>query len=408
MILYYWRMPLLLQGSINFAHMRNLFLFILCCCFLLPAGAQNTVRVGAARMEAYLPMLKNKRVALLVNQTATIGSTHLVDSLLSRGIKIQKIFSPEHGFRGDADAGEKIGNSRDAATGLPIVSLYGKHRKADANDLADVDILIFDIQDVGARFYTYISSLQELMESAATYKKPLIVLDRPNPNGHIVDGPILDKAFRSFVGMQSIPILHGMTVGEYARMLNGESWLTGGLHCDLKVITCENYDHHTMYQLPVKPSPNLPNMASIYLYASLCFFEGTAVSLGRGTDLPFQVYGHPDFPRNLFSFTPRSVPGAKNPVLNGQTCYGYNLSGTPEAVRKEVNGKLQLRWLLNAYKLFPGKEHFFNNFFNKLAGNSTLQEQIKKGLTEDAIRKSWEPGLKTFKKIRAKYLLYNE
>ncbi|SFD04168.1 Uncharacterized conserved protein YbbC, DUF1343 family [Chitinophaga sp. CF118] len=370
--------------------------------------ASSQVITGADRTNEYLPLLKGKRVALLVNQTATIGQTHLVDSLLKLGVHIQKIFSPEHGFRGKADAGEKIGNSADESTGLPIVSLYGKHRKADAADLNDVDILIFDIQDVGTRFYTYISSLQELMESAAENNKPLIVLDRPNPNGHYVDGPVLDTAFRSFVGMQPIPIVHGMTVGEYANMLNGEKWLRNGVHCQLTVITCQEYDHHTFYQLPVKPSPNLPNMASIYLYPSTCLFEGTALSLGRGTDLPFQVFGHPKFPSSLFSFTPHSTDGAKDPVLKDVTCYGYNLTGTPGKVRAQMENRVQLKWLIKAYELFPDKTKFFIASFNRLAGNATLQQQIIKGMSETAIRKSWEPALSKFKTMRKKYLLYAE
>jgi uncharacterized protein YbbC (DUF1343 family) len=367
------------------------------------------VITGAERTSEYLPLLKSKRVALLVNQTATLGDTHLVDSLLKLHVRIQKIFSPEHGFRGNADAGEKVGNTKDERTGLPIVSLYGKHRKANAADLQDVDVLIFDIQDVGTRFYTYISSLQELMEAAAENHKPLIILDRPNPNGHYVDGPVLlDTTLRSFVGMQSIPIVHGMTVGEYAKMLNGERWLKNGVQCELTVITCQQYDHHTYYQLPVKPSPNLPDMAAIYLYPATCLFEGTALSLGRGTDLPFQVFGHPSYPKNLFSFTPRSTPGAKEPPLKDVTCYGFNLTGPPDAVRKEMNGRIQLKWLIQAYQLFPEKDKFFIPFFNKLAGNTLLQQQIKKGLSEAEIRKSWEPALTQFKTTRKKYLLYAE
>ncbi|UYQ93987.1 DUF1343 domain-containing protein [Chitinophaga horti] len=367
------------------------------------AQAQTTsVTTGAARTKDYLPLLQGKRVALLVNQTATIGQTHLVDSLLKLKVKITKIFSPEHGFRGNADAGEKVGDSKDAATGLPIVSLYGKHRKADAADLKDVDVLIFDIQDVGTRFYTYISSLQELMESAADNNKLLIVLDRPNPNGHYVDGPVLDTAFRSFVGMQPIPVVHGMTVGEYAQMLNGEGWLNNGQRCELKVITCTGYTHNTMYKLPVKPSPNLPNMQSIYLYPGTCFFEGTPLSLGRGTDKPFQVYGHPDLPKNLYQFTPRSVPGAKNPPLLNKLCYGYDLSAVKPAA------KLDLQPVLKAYQLFPKKDQFFTKFFNTLAGNSALQAQIKAGKSEAEIRKSWEPALSKFKSIRKKYLLYKD
>lgn len=370
--------------------------------------AQAPVITGAARTTEYLPLLKNKRVALLVNQTATIGPTHLVDSLLKLQVHIQKIFSPEHGFRGNADAGEKVGNSVDERTGIPIVSLYGKHRKADANDLRDVDILIFDIQDVGTRFYTYISSLQEFMESAAENNKPLIVLDRPNPNGHYVDGPVLDTAFRSFVGMQPVPIVHGMTVGEYARMLNGEKWLSGGVQCQLTVIPCLQYTHRTFYELPVKPSPNLPNMASIYLYPSTCFFEGTPLSLGRGTNKPFQVFGSPLFPKDLYSFTPRSMPGAKTPPLKDKKCYGYDLSGPAKKVLEQTDNRVQLKWVIQAYQLYPQKDQFFTPFFNKLAGNSTLMQQIKDGKSENEIRQSWEPALSQFKQIRKKYLLYEE
>jgi len=372
------------------------------------AYAQAPVITGAARTEAYLPLLRNKRVALLVNQTATIGATHLVDSLLKLHIKIQKIFSPEHGFRGNADAGEKVGNSVDQRTGLPIVSLYGKHRKADAADLRDVDILIYDIQDVGTRFYTYISSLQELMESAAENNKPLIVLDRPNPNGHYVDGPVLDTAFRSFVGMQPVPLVHGMTVGEYACMLNGEQWLSHGLQCKLTVISCLQYTHHTFYELPVRPSPNLPNMASIYLYPSICLFEGTPLSLGRGTDKPFQVFGSPLFPKNLYTFTPRSMPGAKEPPLKDQLCYGYDLSGDTKSVLQQTGNQLQLKWVIQAYQLYPQQDKFFTPFFNKLAGNNTLMQQIKDGKSEQEIRQSWEPALSRFKTLRKKYLLYKD
>ncbi|WP_160713950.1 exo-beta-N-acetylmuramidase NamZ domain-containing protein [Chitinophaga solisilvae] len=386
---------------------RILFLCILLCGLCTGTQAQYAINVipGAAQISRYLPLLKDKRVAFLVNQTATIGHTHLVDSLLKLHVRIQKIFSPEHGFRGNADAGEKIGNSTDPNTGLPVVSLYGQHRKATAADLQDVDILVFDIQDVGTRFYTYISSLQELMEAAAENHKPLLILDRPNPNGDYVDGPILDTTYRSFVGMQPIPVVHGMTVGEYAQLLNGERWLSKGLQCDITVITCKNYDHHTWYQLPVRPSPNLPNMAAINLYPSTCFFEGTVISLGRGTSKPFQLFGSPAFPKQGFSFTPRSVPGAKNPPLKDQLCYGFDLSNAPESTPAKGR-RMEIKWLMQAYQLYPQKDKFFNNFFNKLAGNAQLQQQIKNGLSEQEIRASWEPGLTRFKAIRAKYLLY--
>lgn len=375
-------------------------------CFMeTSAQYADLVLPGATQTTRYLPLLKNKRVAMMVNQTATIGKSHLVDSLLKLHVKIQKIFSPEHGFRGNAGHGETVANSIDSATGIPIVSLYGKHRKATAADLKDVDILLFDIQDVGTRFFTYISSLQELMESAAENNKTLVILDRPNPNGDYVDGPILDTAFRSFIGMQPIPIVHGMTVGEYARMLNGEHMLSKGVQCNIKVIPCENYSHQTFYRVPIKPSPNLPNMAAINLYSSLCFFEGTVLSLGRGTDKPFQVYGSPLFPKQGFSFTPRASATNPTPVLKDQLCYGYDLSNAPETVPHKGR-KIELKWLLDAYKTFPDKDKFFIPFFSKVAGNTQLQQQIVKGLSEEDIRKSWEPGLAKFKAIRAKYLLY--
>lgn len=379
-------------------------ILLLCCLPIATMAQQPNIRTGAQRTDAYLPLLKGKRIAMLVNQTSMISpSAHLVDSLLALRVNITKIFSPEHGFRGTADAGEKVDNSRDSRTGLPIVSLYGSHRQATAADLADVDVLIFDVQDVGVRFYTYISTLEELMVSAAENNKPLIVFDRPNPNGHYIDGPILDTAFRSFVGMQPIPTVHGMTVGEYAQMLNGEGWLKGKVTCQLTVIPCENYDHNTMYQLPVKPSPNLPNMRSIYLYPSTCLFEGTVISLGRGTDKPFQVYGHPLLPKTGYSFTPRSVPGARSPVLLDSLCHGYDLT-TIDPLTDEID----LSYLLNAYRLFPEKARFFNNFFDKLAGNNILRQQIIAGKTAEAIRKSWEPGLQRFAVIRKKYLLYTD
>ncbi|RAJ87848.1 uncharacterized protein YbbC (DUF1343 family) [Chitinophaga dinghuensis] len=388
---------------------RILIATFLTCMLGSQAMAQYATNVitGADQISDWAPSLKNSRVALLVNQTATIGNTHLVDSLLKLKIKVQKIFSPEHGFRGNADAGEKVGNATDPGTGLPIVSLYGAHRKATKADLQDVDVIIFDIQDVGARFYTYISSLQEIMESAAENKKQVLILDRPNPNGDYVDGPILDTAFKSFVGMQPIPIVHGMTIGEYARMLNGEGWLQKRMKANIRIISCKNYTHHTFYALPIAPSPNIPNMKAVNLYTSLCFFEGTNISLGRGTDKPFQIYGAPSLPNTGFSFTPRSTPGAKNPPLKDSLCYGEDLSHAPEAT-PSLGRKIQLKWLLSAYKNYPDKSKFFIPFFNKLAGNAILMQQIKDGMSEEAIRKTWEPGLEKFKRIRAKYLLYAE
>jgi uncharacterized protein YbbC (DUF1343 family) len=382
---------------------------------------------GAERLQVYLPLIKGKRLGIFANPTSTVGNTHLVDTLRKAGIEIKVIFGPEHGFRGTADAGEKVGNYTDEKTGIPVVSLYGSKRKPSAEDVKDVDVLVFDIQDVGVRFYTYISSLEHFMEAAIELNKPLIVLDRPNPNGHYVDGPVLDKKFRSFIGMQPVPVVYGMTIGEYARMILGEKWLSAGSMALLKnnpsskfkltVVNCANYTHKSQYILPVRPSPNLPNMQSIYLYPSTCFFEGTVLSEGRGTDKPFQVFGHPSLPDTLYSFTPNPNEGAKNSKLYSQRCYGWDLSGSIEEVRKKVDNKLQLKWLIEAYTLFPEKDKFFilpksgkmeESFFNKLAGNNELWQQIREGKSEATIRKSWEPALGAFKKIRRKYLLYAE
>lgn len=381
----------------------------------LPPSTEDDSKIipAAERIDEYLPKLKGKKVAVFANNTSLVGKTHLVDTLSRLGVDIKKIFAPEHGFRGTADAGEKVANSADPATRIPVISLYGKKRKPSAEDLADVDIVLFDIQDVGARFYTYISSLEDLSESVIENKKQLIVLDRPNPNGFYVDGPVLDPKFKSFLGMQRIPVVHGMTVGEYILMLKGEKWINAKYagEFNVTVIPCENYTHLSKYLLPEKPSPNLPDMASIYLYPSTCFFEGTVLSEGRGTDRAFQVFGHPALPDSLYSFTPRSMPGAKNPKLLNQLCYGWDEGGSNEEVLKKINGRLQLKWLIEAYKLFPGKDSFFihnGNTFNRLAGNDVLIAQIKKGVSEEEIRKSWESDLESFKNTRKKYLLYKD
>jgi uncharacterized protein YbbC (DUF1343 family) len=388
---------------------------------------------GADRIEVYLPYLKDKSVAVFANQTSLINGTHLVDTLLKRGIKIVKIFGPEHGFRGTADAGEHVTNDKDKATGIPIISLYGDHKKPTKEDLQDVDILVFDIQDVGVRFYTFISSLQYYLEAALENHKPLLILDRPNPNGFYVDGPVLDMKFKSFVGMQPVPIVYGMTMGEYALMLAGENWLSAAANAinaynitteptadtpfHVTVIKCKNYDHNSTYVLPVNPSPNLKQMQSIYLYPSTCFFEGTVLSEGRGTDYPFQIFGHPSLPKNLFAFTPMPNAGAKSSKCFNQLCYGWNISGTNEEVLKTVSKKIQLKYLLQAYQLFPGKDSFFlqpksgkaeDYFFNKLAGNGELMQQLKNGVPEAEIRKSWVLQLSAFKTIRKKYLLYKD
>ncbi len=377
--------------------------------FLLIHAAQaKNVIVGAERIDQYLSLLKGKSVGLVVNQTSVIGSTHLLDTLLSLGIDVELVFAPEHGFRGTADAGEHVSNGVDPKTKTAIVSLYGDNKKPKPGQLKDLDMLVFDIQDVGVRFYTYISTLQYVMEACAENNKPLVILDRPNPNGHYVDGPVLDTQYRSFVGMQPIPVVHGMTIGEYAKMLNGEKWLDNEEQCTLTVIPCLNYDHKTFYALPVKPSPNLPNMTAIYLYPSLCFFEGTNnVSLGRGTEKPFQIYGSDLFPDNLpYSFTPKSMDGAKNPPLLDKQCFGYDLSNIPlDTLRKQ---KFTLKYLLNAYKLSSDKSKFFNSFFIKLSGKGSLRVQTEKGLSEKAIKLSWKVQLAQFKEIRKKYLLYKD
>jgi uncharacterized protein YbbC (DUF1343 family) len=366
------------------------------------------IKVGASQTDEYLSIIKDKRVALLVNQTSMIGKTHLADSLISLGVMVKKIFAPEHGFRGDADAGEQVKNGKDAKTGVPLISLYGDKKKPGKSELAGIDIVIFDIQDVGVRFYTYISSMSYVMEACAEYGVEFMVLDRPNPNGHYVDGPVLKKGFESFVGLHPIPVVHGMTVGEYAQMVNGEGWLNDGIQCQLKVIKCANYDHSRSYELPVKPSPNLPNNRSIYLYPSLCFFEGTTVNVGRGTDKQFQIYGHPKYQGGDYSYSPKSMPGAKHPKFEDQECHGYDLTTLDhEDIRKEA--RLNLSYLINYYKSFPQGEDFFlkNNFFDKLAGSNELRSQVLSGLDEDKIRATWQKDLALFKIMRKKYLLYN-
>jgi len=366
----------------------------------------DNIQVGAQRTEVYLPLLKNKAVAIVTNQTGTLGKTHLVDSLLSLGVNIKKVMSPEHGFRGQAAAGEHVNSGKDIKTGLPIVSLYGSHRKPTTADLQDIDIVIFDIQDVGVRFYTYISTLHYLMEACAENHKKLLILDRPNPNGFYVDGPILEKKFSSFVGMDPIPIVHGMTIGEYALMLNGEGWLKDSIQCDLQVITVINYRHDLLYQLPVSPSPNLPNMASIYLYPSLCLFEGTIVSVGRGTDKPFQIFGHPDMKQFDTTFVPEPIAGkAPHPKLEGQTCKGFDVSLFGSSMVPNMQG-LYLFWLINTYFDMGGEDDFFKPFFNKLAGTDQLRIQIERGMTEEEIKAGWSDNLLKFKSIRKKYLLY--
>lgn len=393
-----------------------------------PSSATKTapIVVGAERMDTYLPLLKGKAIAVFANPTSMVHQTHLVDTLIKKGIQVVKIFGPEHGFRGTADAGEEVNNAIDKKTGVAVISLYGDHKKPTSADLKGVDILLFDIQDVGVRFYTYISSLQYLMEAALENHKPLLILDRPNPNGFYVDGPVLDTAYRSFIGMQPIPIVYGMTVGEYALMLLGEKWLSPKANAinaynvsthpstdtpfHIQVIACKNYTHDSRYVLPIAPSPNLREMQSIYLYPSTCFFEGTVMSEGRGTDKPFQIFGHPSLPKTLFAFTPKPNAGAKNSKCYYQQCYGWNLTAPVDMVLKKLNNKIELQYLLDAYKAFPGKDSFFlkNDFINKLAGNAALKQQVQQGKTAAEIRKCWEPALSQFKKTRKKYLLYKD
>ncbi len=362
---------------------------------------------GAFQIELYKSLIEGRAVAVVANQTSMVGRVHLVDTLLSEGIRITTIFSPEHGFRNLADAGEEIGNGKDPKTGISLISLYGKHLKPLPEDLKGIEVVIFDIQDVGTRFYTYISTLHYILEACAENKVKCLVLDRPNPNGFYFDGNVLDTAYRSFVGMDPVPVVHGMTVGEYARMLNGEGWLKGGVRCDLTVIKCINYTHKTLYTLPVKPSPNLPNQTSVYLYPSICFFEGTSLSLGRGTPFPFQVFGSPLLPDKGFSFTPESVPGAKNPPLIGVKCYGTDLRdaiGRKLVPRSEIN----LEWIVSAYNDFPEKDKFFIPYFDVLAGGPVLREQIQKGMSPSEIHESWKAGLTKFAQIRSRYLLYKD
>lgn len=367
----------------------------------------NTVKIaviktGADNYAAYLPLLKDTKIGIVTNQTGILSNqTHLVDFLLEQKVNLQKLFAPEHGFRGTADAGELIKDGKDTKTGLPIISLYGNNKKPKPEQLVGIDILLFDLQDVGARFYTYISSLHYIMEACAENNITLIVLDRPNPNGAIVDGPILEKEFTSFVGMHSIPTLHGMTIGEYAQMINGEKWLKNGVQCKLTVIPCLNYKRDMPYSLPVKPSPNLPNDQAINLYASLCLFEGTNVSSGRGTEKQFQIYGSPFLPKTDFSFTPVPNFGSKDPMNKDLLCYGEDLTRIPKVQQ------LELKWLIKAYQTTADKSKFFNDFFTKLAGTKKLQQQIEAEMSESEIRKSWENGLTLFKAMRQPYLIYN-
>jgi uncharacterized protein YbbC (DUF1343 family) len=372
-------------------------------------AVQAPITHGAERLETYLSQLEGKRIAVVANQTSLVEGSHLVDTLLSNGIEISHVYAPEHGFRGDKGAGEHISDETDAKTGLEIYSLHGSSKKPSASSLKNIDIVLFDIQDVGVRFYTYLSTLHYVMEACAENGVKVMVLDRPNPNGNYMDGPVLEKKFSSFIGLHPVPVVYGMTIGEYAKMINGQGWLKGGVQAELEVIPCENYSRSMEYVLPVAPSPNLPNQASIYLYPSLAFFEGTVVSIGRGTDHPFEIVGHPLFGLGSYAFTPEPNEGASKPKLEGKVCYGQFL-GPERAELVHQSGQLDLDILLEYYKFLKDKTVFFNKdgFFELLAGTDVLRNQILEGKSEDEIRDSWQEDLEAFRSIRAKHLIYQD
>ena len=385
-----------------------LFILLLICQHLVSCAQESksslTIKTGAEQTKLYVKKLKGKRIGIVANQTSVISNgnthTHLIDSLLSLNVNIKKVFAPEHGFRGKADAGEIVKDGVDTKTGLPIVSLYGKNKKPSKEQLQGIDLIVFDIQDVGTRFYTYISTLHYVMEAAAEARIPVLILDRPNPNGHYIDGPVLEIEYKSFVGMHPIPVVHGMTIGEYGKMINGEKWLERGIQSRLTVIPIKNYTHQSEYNLPIKPSPNLPNDKSINLYPSLCFFEGTNVNAGRGTNKQFQIYGSPFLNhKSKFTYTPSPNEGAKYPKHAHMICYGEDLSAT-----ERLSG-INLSWLIQARQENSTK-NFFNDYFTTLAGTKKLQKQIEEGLSEKDIKASWKEGLNTFKKVRSKYLIY--
>jgi len=370
------------------------------------------IKTGAENTHLYLKLLKGKKVAIVANQTSVIEKRketedseefiHIIDSLLTLKINIKKVFAPEHGFRGEADAAEFIKDGKDSKTGLPIISLYGKNKKPSAEQLKNIDVVVFDIQDVGVRFYTYISTLHFVMEACAEVGIPVIILDRPNPNGHYIDGPVLEMKHTSFVGKHPVPVVYGMTIGEYGHMINGEKWLKNGIQCDLKVIPLKNYTHHSEYSLAIRPSPNLPNDTSINLYPSLGFFEGTIINSGRGTEFQFQRYGASFFPKSDFSYTPNPNFGAKYPKEKGKLCYGVDLS------KNKKLSAIHLAWIIDAYQKTPKTTQFFGNTFTIHAGNTKLQKQIEQGLTSEEIRKTWGKDLEVFKEIRSNYLIYED
>lgn len=372
---------------------------------LEPKESYTAIKTGAESFADYLPLIKEKSVAVVANQTSMIGNSHLIDTLISMEINIKKIFAPEHGFREMADAGKQIENSIDKKTGILIISLYGNNYKPSLEDLKEIDVIIFDIQDVGVRFYTYISTMHYIMEACAENNIKFIVLDRPNPNGFYIDGPVLDKKFKSFVGLHPVPLVHGLTIGEYAFMINNEGWLNNNIKCDLTVIKCKNYTHQSLYKLPQKPSPNLPNMRAVYLYPSLGLFEGTDISVGRGTDKPFQVVGHPSYKKFDFIFIPESKPGASEPLHKSRICHGFDLTKIAEQ-DLVVESEMMLNWILVFYQNTKNKKKFFNSFFDNLAGTDKLRHQIEEGLLEKEIRASWQDDINKYKVVRKKYLLY--
>ncbi|WP_302274353.1 DUF1343 domain-containing protein [Alistipes ihumii] len=372
----------------------------------LGAPAQDRIETGAEQTGRYLPLLEGRRVGIMTNHTGTVGRTHLVDTLRSLGVDIRVVFAPEHGFRGQADAGESVASYRDRKTGIDVVSVYGSTKRPPDSIMQRLDVLLFDIQDVGLRYYTYLSSMHYLMEACAANGKQLIVLDRPNPNGFYVDGPVLEAKHRSFVGMHPIPVVHGMTLGELARMIDGEGWLRDGLRCKLTVIPCRGYTHRSRYRLPTAPSPNLPNMRAVYLYPSLCFFEGTPVSLGRGTDFPFQAYGHPEL-QGDFSFTPRSNAGAKNPPLKDKLCHGVDLRTAPSDERIWERG-VDLGYVIDCYRQLNLGEKFFTPMFDRLIGTDYVRQMILQGAGADRIKARWADDVERFKQTRKPYLLYEE
>ena len=388
--------------------MKKILLIVILTCITFYCQAnQNRVIVGAEQTNVYLPLLKNKRIAIFSNHTGMIGNKHLLDVLLENKINVVAIFSPEHGFRGNADAGEHVSSSVDSKTGVPILSLYdGKLGRPSEESMRKFDLLIVDIQDVGLRFYTYYASMVRLMDACAEYNRKMLILDRPNPNGHYVDGPILDMKYKSSVGWLPIPIVQGMTLGELALMVNGERWLPASRICDITVIKCKNYTHQTMYELPIPPSPNLPNMKAVYLYPSTCYFEATPVSLGRGTQLPFQIYGHPNMLGYDYTFTPQSIPGAKNPPQLNRICHGVNLS---ELSNEEIWKKgVDLSYLIDAYRNLNMDDYFFRPFFELLTGRDYVRKMIKQGKNADEIKAMWKEDVEKFKIQRKPYLIYEE